>query len=225
MYFSFAALLKEFPRDDICPQILSRNNIFANSTSGHTIIFGAAHSRTHEAVSDALRGGHNVLFLSTTQMNQHQGTNHAYIATTKLRAQDTTHSCSSKTFKYVFQTYDVKIIHLLFSEHDFHKHTSSKDLGNLLECYIKFLNALSKHSKSKAVLYLHLPVSTQFPHEYEADLGESPSTERLHQLMDDLRCKMKFNYKENIDVFLKTVQIYVLTFKRLYHLPLNLILS
>ena len=223
--FILTALLKEFPTDDVCPQAVSRSEIFGTPSpigNSHAVIFAGAHVSTKDAISHSINSGHNVLFLSTSHIDTEFTRSLPNFSRPKLHIQDATRSCSQRILKDVFKQYDISVIHVIFSEYDFHKHKTSTETGKLLECLIKFLNVLSK--QSKAALHLHLPVSTQL-NSCEENMWQNPSQEQLHQLMDDLCCKVKFNYKYNTDNFLKAVQIYITTFKRLYNLSLTTILS
>ena len=220
-------LLKEFPTDDVCPQAVSKGEIFGTSSplcTSYTVIFAGAHSGAKDAIFYLIKRGHHVLFISTTQVDNDLKQSLGSFPQLKLQIYDATRSCSQQIFKYVFQQHDVRFIHLIFNEHDFHEHKTSTETGKLLECLIKLLNVLSK--QSKATLHLHLPVSTQIPQKgCQEEQWGNPSQEQLLQLKDDLHCKVKFNYKHNTDNFLKTVQIFVTTFKRMYHLSLTTVLS
>ncbi len=218
----------------MCPKVANTTTLFPKQVERTTVIFAGANFRAQDSILDSVHLSHRVVLISTSNVGMEFWTAFHNRKSTELEMLDATTACHEQTLKNIFTRHDVIVTHVIFDDSDFHTYVSSISIGKLLHCLIKFLNVFSQYSKS-VPLYLHLPISSQISKQrhkgsflkYSQENEDLDETDPvfLQHLMDDIGCKIRFDYKVYTDSYLKAVQIYVMTFKRLYNLSVQTVLS
>ena len=227
-----SALMAEFPKSEM-PCMTDTTAMYPDSKEGYSIILGLRSSVFIETIADHLKHGYGVIAISTQNDNlmaSYSVLENILKTNTKFVLINSASRCNTNSIGMVFEKYLIEKVTIMYDTADFVPYISASDTSASVSCLIDLLEVISNHNEGK---YKKIPINvhhsyTKVP-QFIPYFQVSPKTPDPYFVLKETKsakqCKAEFDYNQYYDVFLKSVEIYATTYKRLYNLDVKRIIS
>ena len=228
-----SALMAEFPQSEMaCDK--NPNVMYPSNTDSYSVILGLRSPGFLAAITNHLQQGYGVVAVSTQTDNlvaSYADLQPVLKRNPKFVLISSASKCSSENLGGLFDKYVIEKITIMYDTTDFVPYISAQDTSASVSCLVSLLEIVAHHDRGKynkiPIRVHHAPekVPSFIPFYHKAQQKPDPYFILKHAKTDIERCDTSFHYQQYYDVFLKSVEIYATTYKRLYDLNVRRIVS
>ena len=224
--------MAEFPISEM-PCDMNPSVMYPTSRDGYSVILGLRSSGFMNAISDHLQQGYGVIAISSQTENlmaSYSDLQPVLERNSKFVLISTANKCNIDTLGMLFDKYPIEKITIMYDTADFVPYISAKDTSASVSCLVNLLEIVANHKKGKyklmPILVHHSPekVPSYIPFFHQSQQKSEPYF-ILKNAKTDSHCATVFDYQQYYDVFLKSIEIYTTTYRRLYDLNVRRLIT